>query len=265
MQWVIQKNYLKPQRFFDLKSAFDSLNYKYLTFKSEPDNPTLPVIPINEPTIFFLTTFMINPIAESKLWNPGVYFNEENFCCSKYREAYKENFLSYNCYFTFLEDFKCDKYKPNDKFFIRPNKDLKAFTGMVIEFREMLEWNPEKDTSKNFVDPSTLIMVSFPQKIEKEWRIFIVDGKVSSGSQYSQDMEFKVEAGVPDDVKEFSEAMAKMWSPSEIFTLDICKVNGILKVLECNCFNCSGFYNSDVKKIILDVERYNENRLTCSY
>jgi hypothetical protein len=54
----------------------------------------------------------------------------------------------------------------------------------------------------------------------------------------------------------FVEDMCKIWTPAEVFVMDIGESLKNLYVIECNCFNSSGFYKSDLDKIIKDVSDF---------
>jgi len=146
------------------------------------------------------------------------------------------------------------------QFFIRPVKDLKEFTGDVMEFQDVVRWEqkirylPGCDNNPTLT-PATEIAVSEPVGIAHEWRLFIVDGKVSSGSHYRSYMKLEVKAGVPENVRQFAEEMCKTWTPEKVFVMDVGESAGNLYVIECNCFNSSGFYQSDIDRIIEDVSR----------
>ena len=110
----------------------------------------------------------------------------------------------------------------NTRFFIRPNKDLKEFTGLVVSFNEILEWNPEREDKRDNATLETEIIVSKPVNIKKEYRMIIVDGKISSGSKYIEDGKLNEDRNVPQDVVNYTERVANIWSPADISPTSYC-------------------------------------------
>jgi hypothetical protein len=100
------------------------------------------------------------------------------------------------------------------------------------------------------VDPTQLCVVSTPVDIKQEWRLFVADGKVVAGSLYSHNGMLCQEPYYPEEVKNFAEQMAKIWSPHPIFVMDIAETSEGLKLCEVGSANCAGFYHSEIRPII---------------
>ena len=122
--------------------------------------------------------------------------------------------------------------------------------------RELVAWraNLQKENLTDILDCP--VVVAEPVGISHEWRLFIVDGRASSGSHYRSRHRLDVSPDVPDEVIVFAEETAATWSPAPVFVLDICQSGDQLFVLEVNCFHSSGFYAADVRKIFADVSDY---------
>jgi len=268
MLWALQNNIVAPNRYMQLISACEKLNIPYVKFRAYPDgntnlsNPTYPKIPTirsDIPVIFCATTFAIRRVYESKKWYPGTYFNPDTFIYTEYNKNYGDMMINFDSEIMTIGDLKKSDRPMNQKYFIRPIKDLKEFTGLVIEFREIKEWDLENDKAKDYATLDTEIIVSNPVSITKEWRLFIVKDfdviKVVSGSQYIQDHKFHIDIIVPNNVLEFALTAARKWTPAPVFVMDIAEIDGKdLKIIECNCFNCSGFYGANVEKIVGTVD-----------
>ena len=65
---------------------------------------------------------------------------------------------------------------------------------------------------------------------------------------------------VPNDVIEFGNKMSEIWSPKDVFVMDICEYNDRYYVIENNCFNCSGLYKCNTTKIVSDIQSYYEEK-----
>jgi len=130
--------------------------------------------------------------------------------------------------------------------------DAKRITGMVLEpGDEQLiidEYSHQLDTS--------IAISQTVEELEYEWRFFVVDRKVVTGSQYRHDNLLRIREPITDDVWEVArEKVSSGWLPSNTLTIDLCKtITGEFKVIEFNSIHSSGFYNSDIGKIINALE-----------
>jgi hypothetical protein len=50
--------------------------------------------------------------------------------------------------------------------------------------------------------------------------------------------------------------MCEIWVPAPVFVMDVGESAGNLFIIECNCFNSSGFYKSNIEKIVVDVSEF---------
>ena len=197
----------------------------------------------------------------SKRWQPGTFFSAENFTVRAYMEHYKEHMINYSCEFTTIGKFAASHRQMHEIFFVRPVKDLKEFAGDVMEFDEIVRWErkirylPGCDNNPT-LSTDTEIAVSEPCGISHEWRVFVVNGQVSSGSHYREYMTLTPRAELPIRVIEFVENMCQIWTPADVFVMDVGESAGELYVVECNCFNSAGFYKSNVEKIVTQVSEF---------
>ena len=168
-------------------------------------------------------------------------------------QKYGEHCLNSDAEVTTLAEFCERKSFLFTDYFLRPCKDLKLFSGDVISVDQIHEWYETLKGPYTRDITSELIQVAQPKKIENEWRVFMVDGKASTGSQYRYNHHLVKEAGLPERVVEFCEELDKIYRPNLVYTLDICTSSGIRKVVEVNGMNCSGFYLSDVEKLVEDI------------
>lgn len=252
MRWVIQNNLIK-EGVKELIYACEQLGVEYKEVSVIPFDSTLPDVDVSKPTIFYGGTNWIYGIWKSGKWSPGAYFNEENFKYTSYLKHW--DMLNANCEVTTFKGFSGRDL--TDEYFIRPNLDLKQFAGDVIRYSEFSEWYDNLSAGGFLFDTDTEIIVSSPKNIACEWRLFIVNGVVVTGSRYRSWGRLDVVEEVPALVKEFAEREAAKWAPSKVFVLDIgiedpCR--GEFKIIEANCFNSCGFYKSDVMKIVKVIE-----------
>lgn len=255
IRWVVQTN-LGKQYAEDLELACKKLDYEF--------KPVL-IIPFcdrisddidnNKPTIFYGATRWIDNIYKQNIWKPGVFFNPKSIY-SLWSQKYGEHSLNYGARQTTLAELSKENHPQDELMFIRPVSDQKEFAGDVMKFRHIKQWS-NKLTRDSDIDLDTVpIITASPVGIAHEWRLFIVDGKVSSGSHYRTYHKFQTSSDVPKEVIEFAEERTKEYSPAPVFVMDIGKSGDALYVIEIGCFNSAGFYDSDVEKIVYDVSQY---------
>lgn len=192
--------------------------------------------------------------------------NEQHFVCGSYQLARAVEKIQPSATFL-LEDYTFkDWYKifgkenmlnPNVQFakpseivwtaeemFVRPLMDTKSFNGGVY--------------NKNMLTVDVECVVAPIQKIQKEFRFFVLGGKIIGKSQYKMNGELFPSSIVDSDAVEFAQEMIKLFDfPG--YVIDIASTNGKCSVVELNCFNASGFYEIDLWTFVSGVLDYYEN------
>jgi hypothetical protein len=146
------------------------------------------------------------------------------------------------------------------KIFVRPVNDGKSFAGMVTTWLELYAWEQQlhaidyEGNSQTTIRPDDEIVISEAKEIQAEYRFFVVDGKVITGSQYKLGDRVIYSNMVDEDVYDYAQKMVNMWSPNRAFALDICRANDRFYVLEINAINSAGFYHCDMGKLIHALE-----------
>jgi len=250
--WVVQTN-MGGHYTEDLMSACKNLGLKFIADEVIPFSDNLPNVPNRSPTIFYGATRWINNIYENNIWSPGVFFNPESVF-TLWRKKYGIKTLNWDGRVTTLNKLASQPYDSERLLFIRPVSDQKEFAGNVMPFKEIKEW--DKRIQTDVPDFGNLpIVVAEPVGISHEWRLFVVNGKISSGSHYREHQKLTIHSDIPKEVIEFAEKRIKEYSPAPVFVMDIGQsVN--LYVIEIGCFNSAGFYATDVEKVVCDVSKF---------
>ena len=134
--------------------------------------------------------------------------------------------------------------------FVKPTTDLKAFNGSFLNanetFNELMN-RTQKNESLNYnkID----VLFSNTKKIYSEYRFVVIDGEVISGSRYIKDGLVKPDSFVPDKIMRTAKEYALLYQPSNVFVMDIADTEDGYEIMEYNCFNCSGMYMVDRKKV----------------
>jgi hypothetical protein len=106
------------------------------------------------------------------------------------------------------------------------------------------------------LEPETKVVLCEPKNIQAEFRWFVVDGKVVSGSMYRcRNQLIKQRMTEPEEFDE-AQKMADKWLPAPCCVMDLALVDDELKVIEFNCINSSGFYDNDVVAIFKTLWEY---------
>lgn len=255
VRWAVQYN-LAKQNADDIEAACKKLNYKFVGIKVIPFSKEIPDIPNDDITIFYGATKWIDNIYQNNRWGPGVYFNPDAHF-ETWVEKYGEAALNYGAEITTLNELSYQPYPDDRLLFIRPTRDMKEFNGDVWEFGKIKRWSHGIITDVDTEELARIpIVVSEPYGIAHEWRLFMVGGKVSSGSHYRSYHKLNVSKDVPKKVVEFAEQQAKVYSPCSVFVMDVCESAGNLYVVEVGCFHSAGFYAADIEKVVRDVSEF---------
>ncbi len=253
IKWIVQNNFKIDQGDEKwIRNACEKFGFSYEGFKVIPFSDVVLDKPDNL-TIFYGGTGWINKIYDKYPDTLGIFFNPES-TFPYWVDKYKENAINYGALVTTFEDVVKESFSDHKKFFIRPTSDLKEFSGGIMSFGDIKDWS-----KKIFTDVPDLgklpIVVGEPYGLAYEWRLFIIDGKVCTASQYRTYYVRNTKPGAPDDVIEFAEAQAKIYSPARVFVMDVCKSAGKPYIIEVGCINSAGFYDCDINKIVHDVSK----------
>lgn len=253
LTWVVQTNLLSAGDPARIQEACKALNIPFEPLEVQPFSDELPQVPTERPTVFYGSTRMVTSVARAGTWTPGVFFDEDAFSFERCKEALGAHMLNGDARIVTFEQLARETHAADKLFFVRPTDDLKAFAGTVLSFSEMQAWCRQLELEPCELPPSYPIMVAEPVGLAHEWRVFMVDGKVSSGSHYRSYDRLDVRPDLPQEVRDFATRMAAQWQPARAFALDVAATGGDYYVIEINCFNSCGFYASDVKQIVSDV------------
>ena len=147
-----------------------------------------------------------------------------------------------------------DKSFSNDMF-IKPSKDLKAFNGGIIPAGSTVsEYIHSGHWRKGFEEETILIAPTI--NIFSEYRFFIVDGKVVTGSLYKRGRDVLYSSEIPQYILDKANEYANIYQPSDIFVMDLAETENGIKIIEYNCWNSSGFYNSDLDKLFYTIDEF---------
>lgn len=260
MHHIIQEDMFHEFGFRRLVDAMKTLNLSYgiikiIPFSHEVRHVDGILTGGAVPTMVWgMTT--VEEVAKHRGWVPGVFKNE-NFDMRVLNEKYGSDMLNSDAKFYKLGEVPV--YEGSA--FIRPVHDTKSFTGGLIDGGELEKWKQglyELRREFTTLDLNTEVLVAHPKEVRSEARFFVVGGQVVAGSTYRVDRRVLYKSVDSDNplympFKEYAQRMVDKWQPAEAFVMDI-GLTDEFKVIEINCLNSSGFYDSDMTQVVKAIE-----------
>jgi hypothetical protein len=204
---------------------------------------------------------LFTSIAYEKKWK-GLYFDIENFSMKKAIAKRSDMLNQDSQILTVKQAIEHLRQLPvNENVFVRPDLDLKHFVGQVITASECADWFADAmslplDSGSYAMDPDMLVCIAIPKLIQAEWRYFIVNNEVVSGSKYRVNGQLHQRREKDSALICEAQQLANQWKPHVNCVMDLAVVNDETKVVEFNCINSSGFYECDVDMIFKKLAKY---------
>lgn len=258
--WILQTNFVKPAVVKAIQSALEMGGIGCQEVKIIPFSDDLPELDIQADVFYVVygsTTLILNAAKDERL-RAGVFLDPKQFNTENYIRHWGKRMLNADGRIETLAGFANEAHDPASKWFVRPNEDDKAFSGAVMKFEEVKQFSKNLEDSNNpLLTQETLISVCLPKAIEKEWRHFIVDKKVVSSSRYMLYGELNISGeDIPEALIHFVEESCRIYAPHDIFVMDTALSGEDFRIIECNCFNGTGFYDHDITAIVREVNAF---------
>lgn len=247
--WVVQSNLAESPTCLLLQDACRRLDLGFHPISIEPGQLSLPDELPATPLIAHGATTLILLAAEDKRFEHGVFYDAATFNHSAYVEGYGSSYINSDADLLPWTEVR-KRIEDKGEMFVKPHDDLKAFTGFVATtglFDEL-----QARLSRSRLGLPNRVLVARASEVDAEYRFFVVAGKIISGSMYRP----WGDPVIPDDLMHFAVGALNGWTPAPVFVLDIGRVDGVWKIIECNCFNWSRFYQSNAQKVVDAVSEY---------
>ena len=258
IRWVIQNNLGSSSEIDALFQACLDLGIEAMPVKVTPFSDELPDVPVDKKVIFYGSPRFIANALNAGRWAPCAFWDDELFSFSHWQKRYGDLLLNHDGIVEELGHFLSSKtFVDEDVFFMRPDRDVKEFAGQLMSVKEIRKWVDKlsKLDNEGTVGMATKVVVAAPKTLHHEWRLFLVEGRVVSGSHYRRYGSLEVHPTLPSEVIAFAEEAAGIWQPAKAFVMDVGQVRDSLKIIEINGINSTGFYASDVKTVINAVSK----------
>lgn len=145
----------------------------------------------------------------------------------------KDNFINHDAEVIYSKNID---WNNKEFLFIRPLEDTKAFNGGIYN-------------AENFNYDGNVIVANI-KKIHQEYRFFIVNKKIVSGSMYKMNGSLYTSSIIDDRIIHHVEKLIEKFDfPG--YTIDVgINENNEIKIVELNCLNASGFYDINLYKLV---------------
>jgi hypothetical protein len=260
MIWIVQKNLWYEKEFQNFCNAIERSGVEVQAVEVIPfSHEIVPRVEYEGKKICYGSTTLMR-LSKQEGWNPGCYFND-NFDSRIWTKKFGKDCLNDDAIECRLEDVP--KFAVENEIFIRPCEDLKLFSGHVIKKEDFVKWmdKVQKLDSVATVTKDTMVSIANTKEIFKEYRFYIVDKKVVTCSLYKLSNRLITNLPVEEEAIQFAEKMIKVWTPHDVFVLDVALTSEGYKVIEINCANSAGFYNCDVSKLVQGIVNYEKSKV----
>lgn len=144
-------------------------------------------------------------------------------------------------------------YEFTKETFIKPSRDLKSFNGGIIYAGETIQNYIARTGYSSPNIKSEKIVVSDIKSIQEEYRFFMHENKILGCSRYILNSKVEPSEFVPEEIKKCAIEYSKLYNPAELYVMDLAVTPEGVKIVEYNCWNASGFYHSNIRDIIFQV------------
>ncbi len=252
MKWYVQSN-ISQKDYEELKLEVEHQGMEFCPFFHIPFSDDYPALDINGPIFVYAASSVTDRIIKEHSDFAGVFAHSQDIDMRQFFNVKNEDMWSEPLFIGALERVSHLNLTENE-YFIRPSMDNKWFAGMVLEKNALIEWI-EKLRSID-IDMSTSIILAPVSYPHKEYRLCAVNGRITAGCQYREDMEKMMIEGYPLFVQKFAEdfiAKNKSVLPNS-FIIDVALgENQSIGVIEVNSINSSGFYAINKKDYVKSI------------
>lgn len=256
MHWIIQDNLHHDQSIEKLletlaRAGIPHTLHKVIPFVGEIEPDISP-----EGHVMVVGSYSLRHVARRKGWVPGC-FDLGDLSYADHVAHWGDHMLNADAVYCPFQ--AAPEHMAEGEYFLRPVVDSKFFAGTVMARSEFTTWWEkvvvlEEDTG-NSLRGSTEIMIARPKTISREYRFFIVDGEVVTGSLYKRGGRVLYSSEIDEDVLAYAQARVDEWRPARGFVIDVALLpDGEMKIIETNTLNAAGMYHSNVGKLVGAIE-----------
>lgn len=257
--WVLEKDVFAEYQFDEMVAHFkaNDIPYRVVTIMPFVHEIFGKVPKLTGPVVCY-GSIGIQKIASKHGWKPGVWTNSIAFSEPSAVDHLWDLMVNYKYEEMKLSTVQSKLASLPDPFFIKPSTDTKEFAGTVMTHAKFKKWHEEMMSIGYLESDDFKVVISPVQKLGCEWRVVVVNGKISSSSLYRQYQQVMPERHILPEVEEVVYKAHALYPLPGAYVIDVAQVGDDFKILEFNTFNSSGLYNCDVGKIIDDINKFLE-------
>ena len=269
MKWLVQEFLNYNPNVTRVMEALDELHVEYLLVRVNKDDSLTVLdkeskLPLNNSeealqsfvlneSVMFYGSKAIAKIATDMNLVPGSFMNEK-FEFEVFRKEMGRELLNYDFNIGELSELE----PIDDAFFIRPTGNTKLFPGMTVTRQEFMEWkHREAHEGSPYIGES--LMMSNLLEIQAEYRFFVVNQRVITGSSYKIGDEFDSTIKPSKEIADYAQKMVNRFALSNAFVIDIAETSKGLKIVEYNNINTSALYGCDEFDFIQAINNLNNS------
>jgi len=257
IRWVIQNNLIAENDLKEIQKTCEDIGVEVQEVLVIPFSDDLPDIILDEKTnIYYGATTFMNNVYHLLKKPVGLFYNQETFSMENYLDKWGEYMLNSDAKVKKVGDvLHATIHQIEYNVFIRPDGDGKEFDGQVIpisKVNDLLQRHLNYDSPLNL---ESKILIGPAYNIHKEWRNYVVDGKIVTSSLYRENFKLKKSnEDIPQSMLDFVNDRIKEYQPHKNFAIDIASTHdGTYYIIECGCLNSVGFYHCDISKLIREI------------
>lgn len=252
--WVLESDVF-PQSDAGLRRAIRDAGHIVVDWDDSWWSDGLPPSLGKSATVFHGSLGNADRIATELEWCPGSYCNTPAFCCSAWYDRARPwllhadwRILPANVFVANAASIAAD-LGCSGRVFVRPDSPLKPFSGRVVEAASVTL--ATLDHGFYFDDDTLPIVVAPVRTVGREWRFVVVNGCIATGSAYDP----ATRSAVPDTVESNARSVAQTIAaslppPADVYVLDLCEMEGTLRLLELNPFGGADLYACDSSIVV---------------
>lgn len=264
MHWILQSNLYHEEGMVELLATLERYSIPHSQHKVVPFVGELePDIDVSGSVICF-GSYAMRHIAKKKGWSPGVFDLEG-----------VDFDVQYNHWGTLMlnADARVMRFADvslpvGECRFIRPVEDLKTFAGALFDAEEFQAWQHKvvnlKEDDGSTLTADTKVLVAYPKQIQREFRFWVVNGRVVTGCQYKAGSRVLYDTLVETGAEWLASWIADTsgfalnggWQPAKAYVLDIARIGYDYKIVEINTINAAGLYKANVPKLVEALENF---------
>jgi hypothetical protein len=262
VKWVIQRNNVieedKHNKLIETLRMYH-IDYQLVSCVPFDNGPILVDNPERKKLIPYGSANFIQRCARQReffVWSGPEFLEQKN--------QYLLNPYSQKMTIMHLLDI-CDNLEDRP-YFVKPYDQFKPFAGQVLRPKQM------KATFLTLLDKNInkeqLVQISEYKPIRSEYRFFVINYRVVTGSLYKHLDKLQNHTDQAAESLEIKhgtrmftmaqDIVDREYMPAPCFVLDIARTDysDTAKIIEFNVLNCSGFYSSNIPKMVQRLSNF---------